>query len=111
MAALLSEMTRSVIGSLKGDSAPERMVVGRTGGQQTPERTHIHSGTRLLAAVTYWIFPVLLDLPEQRSHSLSPWSTGEEWGKESEVLITTVLSSKSGVRSKNIRSRIMAVYL
>lgn len=104
-------MTRSVIDCLKRDSAPERMVVGRTGGQQTPECTHIHSGTRLLAAVTYWIFPVLLDLPEQKSHSFSPWKTGEEWGKEPEVFITTVLSSKSGVRSKNIRSRIMAVYL
>ena len=85
--------------------------MGRTGGQQTPERTRIHSGTRLLAAATYWIFPLLLDLPEQRSHSFSPWSTGEEKGKESEVFITIVLSSKSGVRSKNIRSRIMALYL
>ena len=100
MAALLSEMTRSVIGSLKGDSAPERMVVGRTGGQQTPERTHIHSGTRLLAAVTYWIFPVLLDLPEQRSHSLSPWSTGEEWERNQKFLSQQffLLSLESGVK-------------
>ena len=92
-------MTRSVIGSLKRGSAPERMVVGRAGGQQTPERAHLHSGTRPLAAVTYWICPVLLDLPKQTSHSFSPWSTGEGWGKKPEVFITTFLSSKSGVRS------------